>query len=181
MTDKRQKAAKVKYKCDESLTKQSIFEEYSLLQNLEAFDFFWRSFADEHNTLLKLTMRNVKLNKFAFVTPWLPDLLCKHWFTSSVWNFCRWVADVPPRKPSPSGNDDSQKNSGHFMTPSLVFLWMTSGEQLQKFHTNQVLGSGLCFWLLEANFPHATTNQKHSPDQGSDLSPVWNFCTHDVS
>ena len=69
MTDKRQKAARVKYKCDESLTKQSIFEEYSLLQNLEAFEFFWRSFADEHNTLLKLTRRNVKLNKFAFGTP----------------------------------------------------------------------------------------------------------------
>ena len=30
-TDKRQKAAKVKYKRDESLTKQSIFVEYSLL------------------------------------------------------------------------------------------------------------------------------------------------------
>ena len=30
MTDKRQKATKVKCKRDESLTKQSIFEEYSL-------------------------------------------------------------------------------------------------------------------------------------------------------
>ena len=68
-TNDRQKAAKVKYKCDESLTKQTIFEEYSLLQNLEAFEFFWRSFADEHTTLLKLTRRNVKLNKFAFGTP----------------------------------------------------------------------------------------------------------------
>ena len=28
--------------------------------------------------------------------PRLPDLLCKHWFTSSVWNFCCWGADVPP-------------------------------------------------------------------------------------
>ena len=33
MTDKRQKATKVKCKRDESLTKQSIFVEYSLLQN----------------------------------------------------------------------------------------------------------------------------------------------------
>ena len=32
MTDKRQKVAKVKCKCNESLTKQSIFVEYSLLQ-----------------------------------------------------------------------------------------------------------------------------------------------------
>ena len=28
-------------------------------------------------------------------SPRLPDLLCKHWFTSSVWNFCCWGADVP--------------------------------------------------------------------------------------
>ena len=35
-----------------------------------------------------------------FGTPWLPDLLCKHWFASSVWNFCSWVADVPPRETS---------------------------------------------------------------------------------
>ena len=33
MTDKKQKAAKVKCKRDESLTKQSIFVEYSLLYN----------------------------------------------------------------------------------------------------------------------------------------------------
>ena len=33
MTDKRQKATKVKCKRDESLTKQSIFVEYSLLYN----------------------------------------------------------------------------------------------------------------------------------------------------
>ena len=33
VTDKRQKATKVKCKCDESLTKQSIFVEYSLLYN----------------------------------------------------------------------------------------------------------------------------------------------------
>ena len=26
----------------------------------------------------------------------LPDLLCKHWFTSSLWSFCGWGADVPP-------------------------------------------------------------------------------------
>ena len=35
---------------------------------------------------------------FVFGTPWPPDLLCKHWFTSSVWNFifCLWVADIHP-------------------------------------------------------------------------------------
>ena len=91
MTDKRQKAAKVKCKRHESLTKQSIFVEYSLLQE-KHLSFAWAR--SEINT----TLKNVKLNKFAFGTPWLQDLLCKHWFTSSVWNFCRWVADVPPRE-----------------------------------------------------------------------------------
>ena len=67
-----------------------------IYSSLEAFEFCWSSFADEHNALPKLTRRNIKLNKFAFGTPWLLDLLCKHWFTSSVWNFCHWVADVPP-------------------------------------------------------------------------------------
>ena len=103
MTDKRQKAAKVKCKGNESLTKRSIFVEYSLFKSSIAF--CWSSFADEHNTSPKSTTRHLKLNKFAFGTPWLPDLLCKHWFTSSVWNFCPWVADVPPRETSFSGDE----------------------------------------------------------------------------
>ena len=77
----------------------------------EAFEFFWSPFADEHNTLPKSTRRNVKLNKFAFGTLSLPDLLCKHWFTSSVWNFCRWVADVPPREPSLIGDERGETSA----------------------------------------------------------------------
>ena len=41
-----------------------------------------------------------KSNKFTFGTSWLPDLLCKHWLTSSVWSFCRCGADLPPGKTS---------------------------------------------------------------------------------
>ena len=81
MTDKRQKATKVNCKRDESL----------------------------YNTLPKSTRRNVKLNKFAFGTPWLPDLFFKHWFTSSVWNFCRRVADVPPRETSPKAKSEEKR------------------------------------------------------------------------
>ena len=33
---------------------------------------------------------------------------CKHWFTSSVWN-CRWVAEVPPRETSPSGDEGDER------------------------------------------------------------------------
>ena len=39
--------------------------------------------------------RHLKLNKLTFGALWLPDLLCKHWFTSSVWYFCRWCVDFP--------------------------------------------------------------------------------------
>ena len=49
----------------------NILWQYSSLG--EAFEFCWSSFSDEHNTLTKSTMRNVKLNKFAFGNPWLPD------------------------------------------------------------------------------------------------------------
>ena len=59
--------------------------------------------------LPKSTRRHVKLYKFVFVTPWLPDLLCKHWFASTVWNFCHWVADVPPRETSPAAKSEEKR------------------------------------------------------------------------
>ena len=43
-----------------------------------------------------------KIEQIAFGTSWLRDLLCKYWFTSSVWHFCHWVEDVPPRQTSPA-------------------------------------------------------------------------------
>ena len=49
----------------------------------------------------KSTRRHIKLDKF-IGTQWLPYLLCKHWFASSLWNFCHWVADVPPCETSPA-------------------------------------------------------------------------------
>ena len=57
-------------------------------------------FADQHNTLPKSTRRN------PFGTPWLLDLLCKHWFTSSVWNFCSWGADISLSKISLAARSD---------------------------------------------------------------------------
>ena len=34
-------------------------------------------------------------------------------FTSSVWNFCRWVADVPPRETSPSAKREEKRMFSH--------------------------------------------------------------------
>ena len=73
-------------------------KEKLLCLSCPAFESCWSSLADEHNTSPKSTRRHAKLDKFIFGTPWLPDSLCKHWFASSVWNLCRWVADVPPRE-----------------------------------------------------------------------------------
>ena len=86
-----------------------MFVEYSLLQKKHYFEFCWSSLADEHTTLPKATRRHVKLDKFVFGTPWLLDLFCKHWFASSVWNFCRWVADVPPRETSPAAKSEEKR------------------------------------------------------------------------
>ena len=80
---------------------------YSSLE--EAFEFCWSWLADEHNTLPKSTRRHLELDKFVFGTPWLPDVLCKHWFASSVWNFCSWVADVPPRETSPAAKSEEKR------------------------------------------------------------------------
>ena len=93
----------------------------------EAFEFCWSSFTDEHNTFPKSTRRNVKSNKFTFGTPWLRDLLCKYWFTSSVWNFRHWVADVPPRETSLS--DDEPVETSPFRRLAVLSLshwWWTS-------------------------------------------------------
>ena len=58
---------------------------YIALQKKHYFEFCWTSLADEHNTLPKLTRRNVKLNKFAFGTQWMYCiLLCKHQCEGSV-------------------------------------------------------------------------------------------------
>ena len=109
MADKRQKATKVKCKRKESLTKQSMFVEYSLLSKDKAFEFCWCLLADEHNSSPKLTRRHIKLDKFIFGTPWLPDLLYKHWFASSVRNFCCWVADIPPRETSLAAKSEEKR------------------------------------------------------------------------
>ena len=119
MTDRRQKATKVKCKREESGAKHSIFGGiYSSLE--EAYEFCWSSLAGEHSTLLKSTRRHVKLGKFVFGAPWLPDLLCKHWFASSVWNFCRWVADVPPRETSPAAKSEEKRMFSQATIPPVV-------------------------------------------------------------
>ena len=117
MTDKRQNATKVNvntmnplqnslYLWNIVLSRRSIWVLLELVHR-------WT----QHFILPKLTRRKVKLNKFAFGTIWLPDLLSKHWFTSSVWNFRRWVADIPPHKTSPVAKSKEKQLLSQAKTP----------------------------------------------------------------
>ena len=110
MTNNRQKATKVKCKRDESITNSQYLWNIFFSRRSINFQFCWSSLEVEHNASPKSTRRNVQLNKKnAFGTPRLPDLLCKHWFTTAVWNFYRWVADVPPRETSPAGRSQEKR------------------------------------------------------------------------
>ena len=64
--------------------------------------------------------RHEKLDKFIFGTAWLPDLLCKHWCASSVWNFCSWVADVPPHETSKAAKSQEKRM---FSQAELLACW----------------------------------------------------------
>ena len=72
----------------------------------------------------------------------------------------------------------ASENSRHFATLPLVSPRMTPEERVQKFHTDDASlpRSRWCFWLVVPLGKFASTNQKHYPDLGSDVSSVWNFC-----
>ena len=67
MTDKRQKAAKVKCKRDESLIKTANI--CGIQSSLEAFEFCWSSFADEHNTFTKIDQEKRKIEVICICSP----------------------------------------------------------------------------------------------------------------
>ena len=122
MTDNRQTATKVKGKLGRRKREESTFYKTVLEK---ASEFCWSSFAVERKTLPWSTRRNMIINKFTFGSPWLPDLLCKHWFTSSVWNF--WGPDVPPgQRPR---RRETRRNG---CIRRLDFFYQTIGVYLQE-------------------------------------------------
>ena len=61
----------------------------------------WSSFAVETENFIKIDQEKREIKQVYIWGPWLSDLLRRNWFTSSVWNFCRWSgADVPPGETS---------------------------------------------------------------------------------
>ena len=59
-------------------------------------------------------------------------------FTSSVWNFCRWVADVPPRETSPATRREKKQLfwQAIFCT-SPVVSWLLTNHCKEKLVTQQ--------------------------------------------
>ena len=87
MTYTRQRVTKVKCKRDE-VKIGGIYSRGSVWVLLKLIHRWTQHFS-------KIDQEKRKIEQIWMWTPWLPDILCKHWFMSSVWNFCRWVADVP--------------------------------------------------------------------------------------
>ena len=90
-------------------------------------------FSFKHNTFSNSHRRHVKLDKNIFGTSWPPDLLlCKHWFASSLWNFCPWVADVPPRKTSPAAKSEEKRMFSQANPVEVVLLGKFNAIQRHK-------------------------------------------------
>ena len=143
---------------------------YSSLE--EAFEFCWSSFAGEHNTLVKSTRRNVELNKFGCGTPWLPDILCKQRFMSSVWDFCHWVADVPPLETSPAAKSEEKRLFSSRLTFVKQLGWMLEPLSLE-FGRFPIAPTILLtkFMILSGEFcPSAITAYHKATQQNKQLS-----------
>ena len=61
------------------------------------------AFSREDYIPQELKQCNYSVDQSALLTGFRTD------FTSSVWNFCRWVADVPPRETSPSTKSEEKR------------------------------------------------------------------------
>ena len=59
----------------------------------------------------KIDQEKCKIEQICIWNPMTTGLLCNHWFTSSVWNFCCWVADVPLHEMSLSGNEQEEMSA----------------------------------------------------------------------
>lgn len=92
ITDITQKLSKIRYIDALNLPRNTYFLWIHLLdkKNLS----FIGAKLEKLKMLWLLRGRNGNFIKFAYRTPWLPDLSCKHWFWSLVWNFWGHNADV---------------------------------------------------------------------------------------
>ena len=72
------------------------------------------------------------------------------------------------------------ENGWLFTAPPLVSpqndMWATTDKIPYWWHS--LTRSGYRSWLVEVDFSRNRTNQKHYSEPGSDMTSVWNFCSH---
>ena len=83
----------------------------------------------QHFTIIDQGEQN-QTNLHYFGTPWLSDLVCKHWFTSS----CSWGADISLSETSLAARSDGCFCSySFFKIPDLSFLHQSNTVILHQF------------------------------------------------
>ena len=83
----------------------------------------------------------------------------------------------PEPGPSPGQCSLRKQLTLLFATPPLFSQQNDVWETTTEIPYSDVVTTGQYFWLIEANFPCATTNKIHQPDLASDRSSEWNFCS----
>ena len=99
------------------------------------------------------------------------QITCNNCVTRGVFFFLRLrslvfliseLRDCPLSKTKPEKTADILRRHHWFPRE------MASGKWALKVHTDDATlpKTPSCIWLVEANFPHSTTNEKHDPDPG---------------
>ena len=134
------------------------------------------------------TQHFTKIDQFVFGTPWLLDSLCKHWFASSVWNFCRRVAEVPPRKTSSEAKSKekrmfSQANQKGYWTYIMFTCnfgnyWCKSSNITCKWQSlvSEVYQCHLNIWRFVHQRNISQQNVLVCPDMHRSICHVWLLC-----
>ena len=83
---------------------------------------------------------------------------CKHWFMSSVYNFCRWGANIPPGKLTRATRSKERQLLLQATLSNVVLLFkLPVGDNKHlNFEGNGVWKGTNCFFFL-VNMPHLTT------------------------
>ena len=114
----------------------------------------------------------MKSNKFTFGTPWLSDLLRRHWFTPSVWNFCRWSgADVPPGETSIAARSKEKR-----LYSQTTWIWAICGARKEIWTRDWITRK------VQLSFPHysvllSAPLHPVCPDRNSESE---NFCQTNI-